>query len=109
MTRVVERRRTSKSFGDFYRGKTVLVTGHTGFKGSWLTTWLTELGSRVVGYALEPPTLLAQRQKYRFRLWGGHVVDTDRCNRRRLATTPLTARYSVFRRSGNRFASALSG
>jgi CDP-glucose 4,6-dehydratase len=56
MTRVVERRRLDKPFGDFYRGKTVLVTGHTGFKGSWLAAWLAELGARVVGYALEPPT-----------------------------------------------------
>lgn len=46
----------SRPFGDFYRGKTVLVTGHTGFKGSWLTAWLTHLGAKVVGYALEPPT-----------------------------------------------------
>ena len=38
----------------FYAGKTVLVTGHTGFKGSWLTAWLTKLGARVVGYALAP-------------------------------------------------------
>jgi CDP-glucose 4,6-dehydratase len=39
-------------FGDAYRGKTVLVTGHTGFKGSWLCLWLRELGARVVGYSL---------------------------------------------------------
>ncbi len=43
-------------FSDIYRGKTVLVTGHTGFKGSWLAIWLNELGARVVGYALEPNT-----------------------------------------------------
>lgn len=43
-------------FNDVYRGKTVLVTGHTGFKGSWLCEWLLQLGSRVVGYSLEPPT-----------------------------------------------------
>lgn len=43
-------------FDDFYRGKTVLVTGHTGFKGSWLAIWLTTLGAKVVGYALEPPS-----------------------------------------------------
>jgi CDP-glucose 4,6-dehydratase len=40
----------------FYSGKTVLVTGHTGFKGSWLCTWLLELGAKVVGYSLDPPT-----------------------------------------------------
>ncbi len=41
-------------FNDVYKGKTVLVTGHTGFKGSWLAIWLTMMGARVVGYALEP-------------------------------------------------------
>ena len=37
-----------------YRGKTVLVTGHTGFKGSWLSEWLLLLGAKVVGYSLDP-------------------------------------------------------
>jgi CDP-glucose 4,6-dehydratase len=37
-----------------YKGKRVLVTGHTGFKGSWLTVWLNELGAEVLGYSLEP-------------------------------------------------------
>ncbi|MFL7837651.1 MAG: CDP-glucose 4,6-dehydratase [Candidatus Promineifilaceae bacterium] len=41
------------SFSGAYEGKTVLVTGHTGFKGSWLTTWLLELGANVVGFSLE--------------------------------------------------------
>ena len=40
-----------------FAGQTVLVTGHTGFKGSWLTLWLLKLGARVVGYSLpQPPT-----------------------------------------------------
>jgi CDP-glucose 4,6-dehydratase len=39
-----------------FRGKTVLVTGHTGFKGSWLSLWLDSLGARVVGVALDPTT-----------------------------------------------------
>lgn len=39
-----------------YRNKTVLVTGHTGFKGSWLALWLTTLGARVVGLSREVPT-----------------------------------------------------
>ncbi len=44
--------------GDFrvFEGKSVLVTGHTGFKGSWLTVWLRSLGANVVGLALDPPT-----------------------------------------------------
>ncbi len=37
-----------------FKGKKVLVTGHTGFKGTWLSLWLVELGAQVVGYALEP-------------------------------------------------------
>lgn len=40
----------------FWKGKKVFVTGHTGFKGSWLCMWLHILGSDVSGYALEPPT-----------------------------------------------------
>jgi CDP-glucose 4,6-dehydratase len=39
-------------FGSFYEGKTVWVSGHTGFKGSWLTAWLLELGAKVTGYSL---------------------------------------------------------
>ena len=39
-----------------YAGKLVLVTGHTGFKGSWLSLWLRRLGARVIGLALEPPS-----------------------------------------------------
>ena len=41
---------------DFWRGKRVLLTGHTGFKGSWLSLWLQELGADLTGFALEPPT-----------------------------------------------------
>lgn len=40
----------------FYRGKTVFVTGHTGFKGSWMCKLLSMHGARVIGYSLEPPT-----------------------------------------------------
>ena len=40
----------------FWRGKRVLVTGHTGFKGSWLCLWLQLLGADLAGYALAPPT-----------------------------------------------------
>lgn len=40
----------------FWQGKRVLVTGHTGFKGSWLALWLHSLGAKVHGYSLSPPT-----------------------------------------------------
>lgn len=43
-------------FSSIYKDKTVLVTGHTGFKGSWLCYWLTQMGAKVVGYSLEVPT-----------------------------------------------------
>ena len=41
-------------FGDRFRGKRVIVTGHTGFKGGWLSEWLLGLGAEVFGIALEP-------------------------------------------------------
>lgn len=43
-------------FADIYRSRRVLVTGHTGFKGSWLALWLNELGAEVTGIALDPDT-----------------------------------------------------
>lgn len=43
-------------FGGFYEGKRVLVTGHTGFKGSWLSIWLHNLGAEVIGVSLDPAT-----------------------------------------------------
>jgi CDP-glucose 4,6-dehydratase len=41
---------------EFWQGKRVLLTGHTGFKGSWMSLWLQYMGAQVVGYALAPPT-----------------------------------------------------
>lgn len=43
-------------FENIYKGKRVLVTGHTGFKGSWLCTWLLDLGATVAGYSVDVPT-----------------------------------------------------
>jgi CDP-glucose 4,6-dehydratase len=43
-------------FSSFYRNKVVLITGHTGFKGSWLSIWLNELGAKVIGYGLKSNT-----------------------------------------------------
>jgi CDP-glucose 4,6-dehydratase len=45
-----------KAFGDFYAGRRVLVTGHTGFKGSWLLHWLEMLGAEVSGLAVDIPS-----------------------------------------------------
>jgi CDP-glucose 4,6-dehydratase len=44
------------SLDSFYSGKRVLVTGHTGFKGSWLSIWLQQMGAEVFGYSLAPKT-----------------------------------------------------
>jgi CDP-glucose 4,6-dehydratase len=46
----------STSFDNIYKNKRVLITGHTGFKGSWLAIWLKELGADVIGYSLDPPS-----------------------------------------------------
>lgn len=42
---------------EFWKGKRVFITGHTGFKGAWLSLWLQRLGAQVIGYALKPPTV----------------------------------------------------
>lgn len=47
---------TDCSFNSIYKGKTVLITGHTGFKGSWMSEWLLMLGAKVIGVSLEPLT-----------------------------------------------------
>lgn len=71
-------------FGGTYEGCRALVTGHTGFKGSWLALWLTELGAEVAGYSLDVPTSPAHFEllglKNRMRHYQGDVRD-----RRRLA------------------------
>ena len=43
-------------FSSIFKNKKVIVTGHTGFKGSWLTLWLTILGAKVVGVSLNSPS-----------------------------------------------------
>jgi CDP-glucose 4,6-dehydratase len=57
---------------DVYRDRKVLVTGHTGFKGSWLTAWLLQLGARVVGIANEVPTTPAH---FECADLGEHITD----------------------------------
>ena len=55
-----------------YKGKTVLVTGHTGFKGSWLSAWLISLGAKVVGLSIDIPT---RPSNYEASNLGGFVED----------------------------------
>ncbi len=60
------------AFGGALRGRRVLVTGHTGFKGSWLCVWLRELGAKVTGFGLAPPTTPSN---YQVSNLSEHVVD----------------------------------
>src|SRR3954466_12686180 len=46
-------------FEQIYRGRRVLVTGHTGFKGSWLSLWLLHLGAKVGGFSVDVPSMPA--------------------------------------------------
>lgn len=47
---------SSTAMASFWQGKSVFLTGHTGFKGAWLAIWLHAMGARVTGYAIDPPT-----------------------------------------------------
>lgn len=60
-------------FNDVFKDLNILLTGHTGFKGSWLTLWLTEMGANVIGYSLpEPPT---NPSNYELMRTGRRIVD----------------------------------
>jgi CDP-glucose 4,6-dehydratase len=52
----VELMELNKLLSNVYKNKTILITGHTGFKGGWLTLWLESMGAKVIGYSLDPPT-----------------------------------------------------
>ena len=58
-----------KDILEFYKGKRVLVTGHTGFKGAWLCRWLLDMGAKVWGYALPPEP----ERLYELLSWDGLV------------------------------------
>ncbi|MEG0962927.1 MAG: CDP-glucose 4,6-dehydratase [Lachnospiraceae bacterium] len=57
---------------EFWRGKKVLITGHTGFKGSWLSIWLCELGAEVIGYGLDPYT---EKDNFVLSNVGARIID----------------------------------
>ena len=61
---------------EHWRGRRVLITGHTGFKGGWLALWLTRLGAQVTGIALAPPTTPSLFELARV----GGLVDSHQCD-----------------------------
>ncbi|MCU1347665.1 MAG: CDP-glucose 4,6-dehydratase [Acidobacteria bacterium] len=76
----------------FWRGRRVLVTGHSGFKGSWLTEWLKVLGAEVTGYSIEPPTEPSLFEEANVREGiesaSGDIRDLDRLRRTFAAREP---------------------
>ncbi len=66
------------AFADTYRGKRVLITGHTGFKGAWLAEWLLSLGANVTGFALAPVTEPALFEQLGLARRLNHVLDDIR-------------------------------
>lgn len=67
---------------DIYKNKKVLITGHSGFKGSWLTLWLKEIGAEVFGYSLEPNTspsmFCALNLESKVKTVFGNILDTEK-------------------------------
>jgi len=79
-------------FNGAFAGRRVLVTGHTGFKGSWLTRWLLDLGADVTGYALEPATSPSLFDELGLQSEIAHVIadvrDRDRLRAEMIAARP---------------------
>ena len=65
-------------YGNVYKNKKVLVTGHTGFKGSWLITWLIKLGANVVGISKDIPTTPSAVYEVRFKNKIKHYLEDVR-------------------------------
>lgn len=76
----------TKLFHGVFEGKKVLVTGHTGFKGSWLSFWLTEMGANVMGYSLEPPTNPSLFETLGLKSMLSHTIGDVRDHEKLLAT-----------------------
>ena len=65
-------------FKNFFKNKKILVTGHTGFQGSWLTLWLHQLGAQIIGYSLEPPTKPSFFKSLKIENEITHIIDDIR-------------------------------
>ena len=70
-----------KSLSDIFQNQKILITGHTGFKGSWLALWLCELGATVTSFSLAPEYPdshfeLLKLKKFRLKLWRNLLLIT---------------------------------
>ena len=63
-----------------WTGRRVLVTGHTGFKGSWLSLWLNAMGAEVTGFALAPPTEPSLFEAARIAGLVRHIIENSMLN-----------------------------
>ncbi|HHH43558.1 MAG TPA: CDP-glucose 4,6-dehydratase [Gammaproteobacteria bacterium] len=79
---------------EFWNGKKVLVTGHTGFKGSWLSLWLQHMGAEVSGYALPAPTRPSLFEKADV-VQGMHSVEGNVCDLERLTAAVQECRPEI--------------
>ena len=79
---------------DFWRGRNVFLSGHTGFVGGWLAFWLARMGARVTGYSLDPPTEPSFHDCVRLAAMVGGVRGDVR-DRMRLAEAIAAARPQV--------------
>jgi CDP-glucose 4,6-dehydratase len=79
---------------DFWRGRRVLVTGHTGFKGAWLALWLQHLGAELTGFSLGPPTQPSLFELARL-ADGMHSIDGDIRDHHAVARVVADARPEV--------------
>ncbi len=81
---------------NIFKNKPVFITGHTGFKGSWLSFWLTELGAKVTGYALEPVQQDALFNKLFLKNSINHIIGDIRDDKKLLKSLQDTAPEFVF-------------
>lgn len=72
-------------FNNIYFDKKILITGNTGFKGSWLTTWLHSLGAKVYGYSLDIPTSPSMFSVLQLEKYSNHVFG-DICDKEKLSS-----------------------